>query len=51
MKFHLDYQTLRNNLDRIECERVVVAHMHQSTLDRQDEIDLEVAYDGLALPL
>ncbi len=50
-KFHLSYETLRKNLDRLECDRVVVTHMHQSTLDRQDEIELQVAHDGLVLPL
>jgi len=51
MKFHLAYETLRQNLHRLECDRVVITHLHQSTLDRQDEIELQVAHDGLVLPL
>jgi ribonuclease BN (tRNA processing enzyme) len=49
VKFHLDYSTLQNNLARLDCSRVVVTHMHQTMLDRADEISLEAAEDGLVL--
>lgn len=49
VKYHLDYATLKANLDRLECGRVIVTHMNQATLDRVDEIELEAASDGLVV--
>lgn len=49
IKFHLDYAKLKTNLDRLQCERVIVTHMSQPMLDRVDEIDMETAKDGLVV--
>jgi ribonuclease BN (tRNA processing enzyme) len=49
VKYHVDYATLKANLERLECGRVIVTHMSQSMLEREEEIDLEAANDGLVV--
>lgn len=51
VKYHLDYATLKANLERLDCGRVIVTHMNQAMLDRADEVDLETASDGLIVRL
>jgi ribonuclease BN (tRNA processing enzyme) len=49
--YHLDWATLRANLDRLRCRRVVLTHLSQDMLARRGEVDLPCAEDGLRLTL
>lgn len=49
VKYHLDYATLKANLDRLQCGRVIVTHMSQTMLERTDEIEIEAASDGVVV--
>ena len=51
IKYHLDYQTLRENLHRLDCRRVVLTHMSADMLSRRDEADIECADDGQVIVL
>jgi ribonuclease BN (tRNA processing enzyme) len=48
---HLDFRTLSAQLPRLECRRLVIAHMSEEMLARLAEVDLETATDGLAIEL
>ena len=51
IKYHLDYQTLRENFQRLDCRRVVLTHMNADMLSRRGEADFEFADDGLVITL
>jgi len=51
MKFHLDYQTLAKRWAELACKRIVLTHMSNDMLDRLEEVNAEVAYDGLKIDL
>jgi ribonuclease BN (tRNA processing enzyme) len=51
IRYHLDYRTLRENLERIGCRRVVLTHLGPDMLARAADADLECASDGLRLTL
>lgn len=52
IKWHLDYATLRRNLDRIGARRVILTHMSSDMLARQGEVaGCELAADGLRLEI
>jgi len=51
IKYHLDYETLRENLHRLDCRRVVLTHMSADMLRRRDEADMECANDGQVIVL
>ncbi len=47
MKYHIDYTTLTKHLPEIGARRTIVTHMSAELLDRQNEIALEAAHDGM----
>lgn len=49
IKYQLDYATLKANLERLDCGRVIVTQMSQTMLERTEEIGLEAANDGLVV--
>ena len=51
IKYHLDYHTLRENRQRLDCRRVVLTHMGADMLSRQSEADVECADDGQVIVL
>ena len=51
VKYHLDYQTLRDNRQRLECRRVVLTHMSTDMLRRRSQADMECADDGQVIVL
>ena len=51
IKYHLDYQTLRENRQRLECRRVILTHMSADMLSRRPEADMECADDGQVIVL
>lgn len=49
VRFHLDYRTLVAHRDALQCRRLILTHLGQDALARRDEIDAEVAHDGLVV--
>jgi len=47
IKFHLNYQTLENQLPVLNPKKLLLTHMSQDMLDRLDEIQTDAAHDGL----
>lgn len=48
---HLDYFSLRANEARINAKRIVLTHLGPEMLQRQDEVEHEIATDGLILEI
>ena len=46
IKFHLNYQTLMEKKDELDCKRIVLTHMSDDVLCRLDSLELEYAEDG-----
>jgi ribonuclease BN (tRNA processing enzyme) len=51
IKYHLDYMTLRAQLERLSCRRIVLTHMSGDMLDRRADVDLDCAEDGLVITI
>jgi len=51
VEYHLDYQTLRENRQRLDCRRVVLTHMSADMLSRLSEADMQCADDGQVIVL
>lgn len=54
LKFHLDYETIAANLDRIGARRVLLTHMSEAMLARRRDIareDCICAEDGMTLEI
>jgi len=49
--FHLDYPRILENRDRFGTSRLVLTHLGREVLARQDQIELELATDGLIVRL
>ncbi|MGD2132435.1 MAG: MBL fold metallo-hydrolase [Maricaulaceae bacterium] len=48
---HLDYASVRANLDRLGAKRVVLTHMGPEMLARVEEADCEAAEDGMVIQI
>jgi len=46
---HLNYPTVWENRERFGTRRLVLTHLSQDVLDHLDEVEIEVAEDGLEL--
>jgi ribonuclease BN (tRNA processing enzyme) len=51
IRYHLDYLTLREHLDDLPAERVVLTHMSAAMLRRLADADLPAAYDGMVIDI
>ena len=51
IKYHLDYQTLRENSQRLDSRRVILTHMSADMLIRRSEVDMECGDDGQVIVL
>jgi ribonuclease BN (tRNA processing enzyme) len=51
IKYHLDYQTLREHRKRLDCRRLILTHMSQDMLSRIGEVEFECAEDGMIVAL
>ncbi len=51
IRYHLDYQTLREHLGEIRAQRVVLTHMSAAMLNRLADAGLPAAYDGMIIDL
>jgi ribonuclease BN (tRNA processing enzyme) len=49
IKYHLDYQTLRQNRHRIHSPQILLTHMSHDMLHRQHEVDFMCADDGVVI--
>ena len=48
---HLDYPRIMENRDRFGAKRILLTHLGQEVLERQCEVDLDMASDGLVIEL
>jgi ribonuclease BN (tRNA processing enzyme) len=48
---HLDYRTLTENRDRIECDRIVITHMSEEMLAHAGDAEFEAAADGAVIDI
>jgi len=46
---HLNYKTIRQNLDRLRCEQMVLTHLSEEALHHASEIELPIAEDGMRI--
>ncbi len=51
IKFHLDYRTVLDWRDRLECRRLVLTHMSEDMLGRSGEVEIDRAEDGRVIVL
>jgi ribonuclease BN (tRNA processing enzyme) len=51
VRYHLDYRTLREHLDDLDAERVVLTHMSADMLGRLADAELPAAHDGMTVEL
>ncbi len=49
LDFHMNYPQLKANRDRFEVGRMVLTHVGREVLDRDREIKLEMAHDGMRI--
>jgi ribonuclease BN (tRNA processing enzyme) len=48
---HLDYPRIAENLARFGAKRIILTHLGQEVLQRHQEVELEMAHDGLIVTL
>jgi len=51
LKFHLNYPLLAANRDKFKVRRMVLTHLGREVLSREDEIALEMGYDGMKIEI
>jgi ribonuclease BN (tRNA processing enzyme) len=51
MKYHLDFETLRSNIGKLSCRRLVTTHMSSDMLARELGEGIEPAEDGMTIDL
>jgi len=51
IKYHLDYQTLRSQMPRLESKRMILTHMSDDMLGRTADAEIECAQDGMVVTL
>ena len=51
LKFHLNYPLLAANRDKFKVRRMVLTHLGREVLNREDEIALEMGYDGMKIQI
>jgi len=51
IKYHLDYKTMADHLNQIECHRIILTHMSEDMLQGLQGLDIEWAEDGKRIVL
>jgi len=51
MDAHLDYRRVMENRERFGAKRILLTHLGQEMLDRENEVELETAADGMVVEL
>ncbi len=46
---HVNYQALQANLSRLQCRQLILTHLGEEMLARQDELAIMVAADGMVI--
>jgi ribonuclease BN (tRNA processing enzyme) len=46
---HLDYPRISENLPRFGARRIILTHLGEEVLERQDELEIETGHDGLVV--
>jgi len=49
LAFHMNYPQLEANRSRFDVGRMVLTHVGREVLDRNDEVTLEMAHDGMRI--
>ena len=49
--FHIDYPRIAENRHRFGTKRLILTHLGAEVLARRDEVDIDLAYDGLRIEL
>jgi len=49
--FHMDYKTFKKKLPEITAKRIVLTHLGPDALARQDQMDQQVAFDGMKISI
>ncbi len=49
--YHLDYKTLMEHREELQCRRLILTHMNSDTLARLGKIEAETAEDGTVIEL
>jgi ribonuclease BN (tRNA processing enzyme) len=48
---HLDYPSIQENRNRFKAKRIILTHLGREVLNHRDEIDMELAYDGMVVTI
>jgi ribonuclease BN (tRNA processing enzyme) len=48
---HVSFSKLRENLPRLECKRLLLTHLGEEMLARQEELPFALAEDGMVIDL
>ena len=48
---HIDYQTLRTHLSRLQCRQLILTHLGEEMLAHQGELAVQVASDGMVIEI
>ncbi len=51
LPFHLDYPRIEENRTRFGTKRLILTHLGQEVLGRRDQLEMELACDGLIVDL
>ena len=51
MRSHLDYPRLAENRHRFGTKRLILTHLGREVLSRRDQLDIELAHDGLKVQI
>ncbi|MDR1728813.1 MAG: MBL fold metallo-hydrolase [Acidobacteriota bacterium] len=51
MDTHLDYPRIMENRERLGAKRTVLTHLGKEMLERRDEVEMEMATDGMVIEL
>ena len=49
LDFHMNYPQLAANRGRFDVGRLVLTHIGREVLDRESEVKLEMAFDGMKI--
>jgi ribonuclease BN (tRNA processing enzyme) len=51
LKFHLNYPLLASNRDKFKVRRMVLTHLGREVLSRENEIAIEMGFDGMKIEI
>ena len=48
---HVNYRTLQANLARLRCKKLILTHLGEEMLARQDQLAVPTAEDGMVIEI